>query len=128
MSFFTSPAFGQMAGSLIGGLFGSKSAKRQGAMDRYAVDQMMRPFNLKEPFLRDLYGGSQGALNDALATGAFTGPTYAGLTVELVLRRTRKTFSTGHKAEHSTTRSTTPPAAHKQMQWSTQQCVTAPAG
>ena len=68
-----------MAGSLIGGLFGSKSAKRQGAMDRYAVDQMMRPFNLKEPFLRDLYGGSQGALNDALATGAFTGPTYAGL-------------------------------------------------
>ena len=30
--------------------------------------------------LRDLYGGgSQGALNDALATGAFTGPTYAGL-------------------------------------------------
>ena len=64
---------------LIGGLFGNKAAKRQGAMDRYAIDQMMRPFNLKEPFLRDLYSGSQGALNDALATGAFTGPTYAGL-------------------------------------------------
>ena len=39
----------------------------------------MRPFNLKEPFLKDLYSGAQGALNDALATGAFTGPTYAGL-------------------------------------------------
>ena len=43
------------------------------------VDQQMRPFNLKEPFLKDLYSGAQGALNDALATGAFTGPTYAGL-------------------------------------------------
>ena len=78
MSFFTSPAFGQMAGAAIGGLFGGGAAKRQGAMDRYAVDQMMRPFNLKEAFLRDLYSGSLGALNDALATGAFTGPTCAG--------------------------------------------------
>ena len=79
MSFFASPAFGQMAGSLIGGLFGGGAARRQAAMDRYAVDQQMRPFNLKEPFLKDLYSGAQGALDDALTTGAFTGPTYAGL-------------------------------------------------
>ena len=70
---------GQIAGSLIGGYFGNQAAKRQAGADRYAVDQQMRPFNLKEPFLRDLYGGAQGALNDALATGAFTGSTYAGL-------------------------------------------------
>ena len=68
-----------MAGSLIGGLFGGGAARRQAAMDRYAVDQQMRPFNLKEPFLKDLYSGAQGALDDALTTGAFTGPTYAGL-------------------------------------------------
>ena len=79
MSFFSSPAFGQIAGSVIGGIMGNKAAKYQAGADRYAVDQQMRPFNLKEPFLRDLYGGAQGALNDALATGAFTGPTYAGL-------------------------------------------------
>ena len=78
-AFLTSPAFGQMAGSPIGGLFGGGAARRQGAMDRYAIDQQMRPFNLKEPYYQDLYSGASGALNDALATGAFTGPTYAGL-------------------------------------------------
>lgn len=75
----TGAIVGNVAGAAVGGLFGNKAAKYQGAADRYAVDQQMRPFNLKEPFLRDLYGGAQGALNDALATGAFTGSTYAGL-------------------------------------------------
>ena len=70
---------GNVAGSLIGGYFGNKAAKHQAAADRYAVDQQMRPFLLKEPFLKDLYSGAQGALNNALNTGAFTGPTYAGL-------------------------------------------------
>ena len=70
---------GNVAGSLIGGYFGNKAAKHQAAADRYAVDQQMRPFLLKEPFLKDLYSGAQGALNNALNIGAFTGPTYAGL-------------------------------------------------
>ena len=68
MSFFSSPAFGQIAGSVIGGIMGNKAAKYQAAADRYAVDQQMRPFNLKEPFLKDLYSGAQGALDDALTT------------------------------------------------------------
>ena len=71
--------FEQIAGSLIGGFFGNKAAKHQANADRYATEMQMAPFRLKEPFLRDVYSGAQGALNDALATGAYTGPTYAGL-------------------------------------------------
>ena len=75
--------FGQIAAAVapavIGGIMGNKAAKYQAGADRYATDAQMGPFRLKEPFLRDLYGGAQGALNDALATGAFTGSTYAGL-------------------------------------------------
>ena len=65
---------------MIGGFFGNKAAKHQWAnADRYATEMQMAPFRLKEPFLRDVYSGAQGALNDALATGAYTGPTYAGM-------------------------------------------------
>ena len=49
------------------------SSTWQGA-DRYAVDQQMAPFRLQRTVPSD-----KGALNDALATGAFTGSTYAGL-------------------------------------------------
>ena len=79
MSFFTSPAFGQMAGGLIGGLFGGGAARRQASADRYAVDQQMRPFNLKEPYFKDLYSGASDALKTALGMGAYTGDTYAGM-------------------------------------------------
>ena len=54
-----------VAPAVIGGIMGNKAAKHQAAADRYAVDQQMRPFNLKEPFLKDLYSGGQGALDDA---------------------------------------------------------------
>ena len=75
----TGAIVGNVAGAAIGGMFGNKSAKYQAGADRYAVDQQMAPFRLKKPFLRDLYSGGQGALNNALATGAFTGSTYTGL-------------------------------------------------
>ena len=75
----TGAIVGNVAGAAVGGMFGNKAAKYQGAADRYAVDAQMAPFRLKQPFLQDLYSGGQGALNDALATGAFTGSTYAGL-------------------------------------------------
>ena len=75
--------FGQIAAAVapavIGGIMGNKSAKYQRDADRYATDAQLAPFRLKEPYLRDLYSGGQGALNNALATGAYTGPTYAGL-------------------------------------------------
>lgn len=75
----TGAIVGNVAGAAVGGMFGNKAAKYQAGADRYATDAQMAPFRLKEPFLRELYGGAQGALNDALATGAFTGSTYAGL-------------------------------------------------
>ena len=67
---------GNIAGAAVGGLFGNKAAKYQGAADRHAVDQQMRPFNLKEPFLRDLYGGAQGAATPS--DWRVYRPTYAG--------------------------------------------------
>ena len=43
--------FGQIAAAVapavIGGIMGNKAAKYQAGADRYAVDQQMRPFNLK---------------------------------------------------------------------------------
>ena len=70
---------GEIAGSLIGGYFGNKAAKHSANANRYAVEQQMRPYNLKEPYYQRLFGNAEGALNDALATGAFTGSTYAGM-------------------------------------------------
>ena len=70
---------GPIAGSLIGGMMGNRAAKIDAAANRYAVEQQMRPYNLKEPFYQRLFGNAEGALNDALATGAFGGPTYAGM-------------------------------------------------
>ena len=78
MSAFASIA-GPVAGALVGGMMGNRAAKYGANANRFAVEQQMRPFNLMEPYLRDLYSGSQGALSDALATGAFGGPTFARL-------------------------------------------------
>jgi len=79
MSFFSSPAFGQIAGSVLGGMFGNKAAKYQRGADAAALAAQMAPFNLLEPYLKELYGGASGALGDALNMGAYTGDTYAGM-------------------------------------------------
>ena len=68
-----------LGSSLIGGYFGNKAAKTQAGADRYAVDQQMRPYNLKEPYYSSLYSNAQDALDNALATGAYTGNTYASM-------------------------------------------------
>lgn len=79
MSFFSSPAFGMIAGSAIGGLMGNKAAKYQRDSDAAAMAAQMAPFNLLKPYLSQLYGGASGALGDALNMGAYTGDTYAGM-------------------------------------------------
>ena len=79
MSFFSSPAFGQIAGGLIGGLFTKKAAKYQRGSDAAAIAAQMAPFGLLKPYLTQLYGGASGALGDALNMGAYTGDTYAGM-------------------------------------------------
>lgn len=70
---------GPVAGALVGGMMGNRAAKYATNANRFAVEQQMRPFNLMEPYLRNLYSGSQGALSDALATGAYSDPTFARL-------------------------------------------------
>ena len=70
--------FGQIAAAaipaVIGGVMGKSAAKYGAGANRYAVDQQMRPYNLKEPYYDRLYSGSKDALNNALAIGAYTGP------------------------------------------------------
>ena len=70
---------GPVIGSAIGGMFGNKAAKYQAGADRYAVDMQARPYMLKEPYYQKLFEQAQGALGDSLATGAYSGPTFAGL-------------------------------------------------
>ena len=70
---------GPVAGALIGGSMAKSAAKYGANANRYAVEQQMRPYNLKEPYYQRLFGNAEGAMNDALATGAFGGSTYAGM-------------------------------------------------
>ena len=71
--------FGQIAGAVIGGLMANRAAKNQArAMDR-ATEAQMLGYTDARPYIQDMYAGGTAALNDALAAGAYTGPTYAGL-------------------------------------------------
>ena len=71
--------YGQIAGAVIGGVMANQAAKKQAAaMDR--ANQMSNMGYLDaQPFLRFGYSGGKGALQNALNTGTFGGPTYAGL-------------------------------------------------
>ena len=68
-----------IGGSLVSGYFANQAAKKQAkAMDR--ANQMSNMGYLDaRPFVTAGYQGGQNALNNALATGAYQGPTYAGL-------------------------------------------------
>lgn len=79
MSFMASIA-GPVLGAAVGGIMGNRSAKYGAGAQRYATDQQMRPYNLKEPYYEDLFADAQAAMNAARASGAYAGPTYAGLT------------------------------------------------
>jgi len=68
-----------IAGPVIGGMMGNKAARYGANAQMYGIDQQMRPYNLKEPYYERLFEGAEGALNDALKTGTYTGSTYAGM-------------------------------------------------
>ncbi len=68
-----------IAGPVIGGMMGNKAAKYGAAAQMYAIDQQMRPYNLREPYYKRMFEGAEGALDDALNTGTYTGSTYAGM-------------------------------------------------
>lgn len=68
------------AGSTIGGgLLGRSAAKRQNAANERLARMQMMPYLDAQPFTKDLYERGRGALNDALATGAYTGQTLADM-------------------------------------------------
>lgn len=70
--------FGQIAGALIGGAMGNRSAKHQAAaMDR-ANAARMAGFNQYKPYVDENLTGGQDALKGVLDAGYYDGPTYAG--------------------------------------------------
>ena len=71
--------WGQVAGAVVGGYMANQAAKKQAkAMD--AANRMSNMGYLDaQPYINFGYSGGKGALQDALNTGAYAGPTYAGL-------------------------------------------------
>lgn len=70
--------FGQIAGALIGGVMGNRSAKHQAAaMDR-ANAARITGFNQYKPNVDANLTGGQDALRGVLDAGYYGGPTYAG--------------------------------------------------
>jgi hypothetical protein len=73
------PFTAQIGSSVIGGLFGRKSAKDQANAVNAQNAAAMAGFNLAKPYLSKGYSGGFDALNDALAMGAYTGDRFAGM-------------------------------------------------
>lgn len=69
--------FGSIAGALIGGIMSNNAAKKQAAaMDR-ANAMSNQGYTDARPYITDMMSRGKGALNDILATGAYSGDTYA---------------------------------------------------
>ena len=75
----TASIAGPVIGSAVGGMFGNKAAKQDRAAQQYATDMNNRGYNDARPFVTDMYKGGTNALNNMLDTGAYGGPTYAGM-------------------------------------------------
>ena len=71
--------FGQIAGSLIGGIFANKAAKKQAAAQDRATRLQMQGYTDARPYIQDMYKKGTDALNTALDAGYYGGPTYAGM-------------------------------------------------
>jgi hypothetical protein len=65
--------------AVLGGVMGNKAAKdaqRGAAQDR---KDRMAGYNFSQPYIQRSYDRAEGALNDSLGQGAYTGQTYAGM-------------------------------------------------
>jgi len=71
--------WGQIIGTVAGGLLANKSAKDQRSANQAAIDAQMAGFNLAKPYISDMYSGGTDALNNSLDAGYYGGPTFAGL-------------------------------------------------
>lgn len=72
------PFTAQIGASVIGGVMGKKGADAQAAAQDRATAAQMAGFNQYKPYVDANLSGASGALDGVLATGAYTGPTYAG--------------------------------------------------
>ena len=71
--------FGQIAGSVIGGLFANQAAKRQASAMRDANAMRMMPYTDLQPYLLEFYEKGTDAFKDALDKGYYQGDTRAGM-------------------------------------------------
>ena len=63
-------------------MMANKAAKRDAAAQRYTADVSAQGYRDARPYIRDLYNRGQGALDAALASGAYqTRPTLAWILV-----------------------------------------------
>ena len=70
---------GQIGGAVVGGMFANSAAKKQAKAQDAATRMQMQGYTDARPFIQDMYRGGQDALNNQLAQGYYSGPTYAGL-------------------------------------------------
>ena len=67
-----------VAPTVIGGIMGNKAAKEDRKNMKAMNDANMAGFNQYKPYVDQALSGGEGAFNDALNTGYYQGPTYAG--------------------------------------------------
>lgn len=70
--------WGQIAGAVLGGGMSYLSSKQDRKNQAAQNDALMAGFNQYKPYVDNNLKGSEGALNNVLDTGAYTGDTYAG--------------------------------------------------
>jgi hypothetical protein len=69
--------FGQILGAVAGGLLGRSGAKADRKAQQAQLDAQMEGYNFSKPYIQRSYDRAEGALNDVLDQGAYTGQTYA---------------------------------------------------
>ena len=69
--------FGQILGAVAGGLLGRSGAKADRRAQQAQLDAQMEGYNFSKPYIQRSYDRAEGALNDVLDQGAYTGQTYA---------------------------------------------------
>lgn len=68
---------GQIFGAVAGGLLGRSGAKADRRAQQAQLDAQMEGYNFSKPYIQRSYDRAEGALNDVLDQGAYTGQTYA---------------------------------------------------
>ena len=70
---------GMIGSTVIGGVMGNKAAKADRRAQADANRMSAMPYMDARQYLTGIYDQGRGALDQAITTGAYKGPTYAGL-------------------------------------------------